>query len=98
MTYIPPPRSDGTIQQQRIPQGWPEGRPSRILSIDGGGICGILPAAILAELERRYLGGRCHRGIFRPASWYVDRRHNIARARLWPFRRGHSDGVHGARR
>lgn len=58
MTYIPPPRSDGTIQQQRIPQGWPEGRPFRILSIDGGGICGILPAAILAELERRYLGGR----------------------------------------
>ncbi len=58
MTYIPPPRSDGTIQQQRIPLGWPDGRPFRILSIDGGGICGILPAAILAELERRYLGGR----------------------------------------
>ena len=35
---------------------WPEGKPFRILSIDGGGIRGILPAAILSDLEDRYLG------------------------------------------
>lgn len=32
--------------------------PFRILSIDGGGIKGIFPAAVLAALERRFLGGR----------------------------------------
>jgi patatin-like phospholipase/acyl hydrolase len=37
---------------------WPEGRPFRILSIDGGGIRGILPAAILTELEDKYTGGQ----------------------------------------
>lgn len=37
---------------------WPEGKEFRILSIDGGGICGILPAAILTKLEDRYLGDR----------------------------------------
>lgn len=57
MNYVPPRRSDGTIQTQRVPLAWPKGRPFRILSIDGGGICGILPAAVLAELEQRYLGG-----------------------------------------
>lgn len=55
MDYVPPRRSDGTRQTRRIPQAWPTGRRFRILSIDGGGICGILPAAILTELERRYL-------------------------------------------
>lgn len=58
MNYVPPRRSDGTIQLRRTQQPWPERRPFRILSIDGGGICGILPAAVLAELERRFLGGR----------------------------------------
>lgn len=57
MSYVPPPRSDGTSQTHRKAQPWPEGRPFRILSIDGGGICGILPASVLAELEARYLGG-----------------------------------------
>jgi patatin-like phospholipase/acyl hydrolase len=57
MTYVPPRRSDGTIQTRRIQQPWPPGKPFRILSIDGGGICGILPAAVLAELEARFLGG-----------------------------------------
>ena len=57
MNYVPPRRSDGTIQARRAPQPWPEARPFRILSIDGGGICGILPASILAEIESRYLGG-----------------------------------------
>ncbi|OIQ93610.1 patatin-like phospholipase [mine drainage metagenome] len=58
MTYIPARRSDGTIQKRRDPLPWPKDRPFRILSIDGGGICGILPASVLAELERRFLGGQ----------------------------------------
>lgn len=58
MNYIPTPRSDGTIQYARLKQPWPEDRPFRILSIDGGGIKGVFPAAYLAELERRFLGGR----------------------------------------
>jgi patatin-like phospholipase/acyl hydrolase len=57
MTYLPPRRSDGTRQTLREPLPWPADRPFRILSIDGGGICGILPASVLAELEQRYLGG-----------------------------------------
>lgn len=51
-------RSSGTLQTLRKQLPWPEGKPFRILSIDGGGIRGILPAAVLAELENRYLGGR----------------------------------------
>jgi patatin-like phospholipase/acyl hydrolase len=58
MSYVPPRRSEGTIQIRRTPQPWPKDKPFRILSIDGGGICGILPAAILAELEQRFLQGR----------------------------------------
>lgn len=58
MNYAPPRRSDGSIQTRRVPQPWPKDRPFRILSIDGGGICGILPAAVLAELELRYLAGQ----------------------------------------
>jgi uncharacterized protein len=51
-------RSSGTHQGLREQLEWPKNKPFRILSIDGGGIRGILPAAILAELEDRYLGGR----------------------------------------
>ena len=36
----------------------PKNRRFRILSIDGGGIRGIFPAAVLAGLERHYTGGR----------------------------------------
>jgi patatin-like phospholipase/acyl hydrolase len=64
MNYVPPRRSDGTIQKKREPLPWPKDRSFRILSIDGGGICGILPAAFLAELERRYLDGRPITGHF----------------------------------
>lgn len=58
MNYVPPRRSDGTIQHRRQMQPWPKDRPFRILSIDGGGICGLLPASILAEIEQRFLGGK----------------------------------------
>src|SRR5258708_24206495 len=51
-------RSAGAIPQRRVPQPWPKDRRFRILSIDGGGIRGIFPAAVLAGLERRYTGGR----------------------------------------
>jgi patatin-like phospholipase/acyl hydrolase len=50
-------RSAGAKAQRRIPQDWPSARRLRILSIDGGGIRGIFPAAALAELERRFIGG-----------------------------------------
>ncbi len=52
-----PRRSDGTKQTLRKAQAWPPDRPFRILSIDGGGILGLLPTLILAELEDRFLGG-----------------------------------------
>jgi uncharacterized protein len=52
------PRSAGSIPQRRIPQSWPKDRPFRILSLDGGGIRGVFPAAVLAELERRHVAGR----------------------------------------
>ena len=51
-------RSSGTLLGLREQLVWPEGRPFRILSIDGGGIRGILPAAALTELESKYTGGK----------------------------------------
>ena len=59
MSYVPPRRSDGTIHRQRTLQPWPRQQPFRILSIDGGGICGILPAAMLAALTHAH--GVMHR-------------------------------------
>ena len=53
----PPRRSAGALRQRRIPLPWPKDRDFRILSIDGGGIRGIFPAAFLSGLEERYLGG-----------------------------------------
>src|SRR2546421_11733942 len=58
------PRSKGAIAQRRVPQDWPKDRRFRILSIDGGGIKGLFPATVLAELERRYLGGTSIAGYF----------------------------------
>ena len=50
-------RSLGALLHRRVPLEWPTEREFRILSIDGGGIRGIFPAAYLAGLEERYLGG-----------------------------------------
>lgn len=57
MNQIKPRRSDGTIQHRRVKQPWPRDRLFKILSIDGGGIRGVFPAAYLAELENRFLSG-----------------------------------------
>lgn len=51
-------RSDGTRQTLRPVQPWPENKPFRILSIDGGGILGLLPSLVLAEIEDRFLDGQ----------------------------------------
>ena len=53
MSYQQPvlPRSAGSIPSRRIAQEWPTDRDFRILSIDGGGIRGIFPAGVLADLE-----------------------------------------------
>ena len=53
----PEPRSSWALNAQRTPLEWPEDQDFRILSIDGGGIRGIFPAAVLAEIETRYLSG-----------------------------------------
>lgn len=53
----PPKRSSGALPQRRVPLPWPQDREFRILSINGGGIRGIFPAAFLAGLEERYLNG-----------------------------------------
>ena len=60
----PEPRSAGALTKRRVPLPWPEDRDFRILAIDGGGIRGIFPAAVLAGLEKRCLGGASVAGYF----------------------------------
>lgn len=55
---INPPRSSFSSVQRRERLPWPEDQPFRILAIDGGGIKGIFPAAVLAHIEADVLGGR----------------------------------------
>lgn len=57
-------RSAGSRTARRVPIHWAEDRNFRILAIDGGGIRGIFPAAVLAGLEERYLSGRSIAGHF----------------------------------
>jgi len=55
---LPEPRSIGTLYRRRERLPWRADRNFRILSIDGGGIRGILPLAFLARLEQTFLQGR----------------------------------------
>ena len=50
-------RPSGTRKTPRPVQPWPDREPFRVLSIDGGGILGILPCLILAEIEKQFLNG-----------------------------------------
>lgn len=54
----PPRRSEGILTPRRQPVQWASDLPFRILSLDGGGIKGIFPAAVLAALEREHLEER----------------------------------------
>lgn len=51
-------RSDTILQTRRQLLDWEQAKPFKILSIDGGGIKGIFPAAILTYLEEHCLNGQ----------------------------------------
>ena len=48
---------DGILPRRRAPVSWESRLPFRILALDGGGIKGIFPAAVLANLEEEHLDG-----------------------------------------
>ena len=50
-------RKEGALRQCWKPIPWENDLPFRILAIDGGGIRGIFPAAVLASLEQECLDG-----------------------------------------
>ena len=58
LSDLPAPRSAGALTKRRVQMPWPADREFRILAIDGGGIKGIYPACVLAQLEARLGGGR----------------------------------------
>lgn len=53
-----PARSSFAAASKRERLPWPADKPFRILSIDGGGIKGIYPASVLAEIESQLLDGQ----------------------------------------
>lgn len=60
----PQRRSDTILQTRRQLLDWDRTKPFKILSIDGGGIKGIFPAAILTYLEEHCLDGEPIGGYF----------------------------------
>lgn len=54
-SHDPPKRSAGSIKGRRVPSPWPHDREFRILSIDGGGVRGLFPAALLKYMEEHFL-------------------------------------------
>ena len=54
----PPRRTEAIPRHDWDPVPWENGLPFRILSMDGGGIKGIFPAALLAWLEQEHLQGQ----------------------------------------
>ncbi|MCY3545125.1 MAG: CBASS cGAMP-activated phospholipase [Chloroflexi bacterium] len=59
-----PRRTESGLSKRRKPVQWENDIPFRILSLDGGGIKGIFPAAVLASLERDFLEGESVGGYF----------------------------------
>lgn len=50
-------RRAGSLAARRVRQPWPEGKPFKILSLDGGGIRGVYTAELLRLCEERFGGG-----------------------------------------